>query len=402
MVFLGTVTDALEYHNEYVTRARMRIDKAYKGIREKTVVLYDDGMCDGPTLQVGEQYLMYTGRLRDGDIPSRGCTRSRHAKYAEEDLLFLNHLDTAAPTSTIFGQVVSRSDDYNGTSQPAVSATVEVTGPSGKLTTKTDAEGRYKFNELPPAEYTIAANQPGFGMTWFQFNDKPPTAKVEARGCALADIVLRKNWQSSVGGGVFKSNGAPGPRGIDLVLIRIENRNGKEDRNPMFGRGVRTDEDGQFSFTEVQPGRYNIVMNMYRFPTERLPYPTIYWPGARSESEAVIIEVADAVEQPRYDFTLPPEPKSKVIKGVLLSAAGEPIAGAGVLVQVPPDNTIANDNENRLTTDESGSFSFVALEGFEYRVSAMGVGSDWRQSAEVSFTVQKDLPPLIRLVLKAR
>ena len=60
IIFLGTVTEAIQTENGWVRLARVRIDKAYKGISEETVVLYDDGMCDGPSLRVGEQYLMYT------------------------------------------------------------------------------------------------------------------------------------------------------------------------------------------------------------------------------------------------------------------------------------------------------------------------------------------------------
>jgi hypothetical protein len=40
MIFLGTVTEALQTKNDWVTLARMRIDKAYKGISEETVILY--------------------------------------------------------------------------------------------------------------------------------------------------------------------------------------------------------------------------------------------------------------------------------------------------------------------------------------------------------------------------
>ena len=38
----------------------MSIDRAYKGTLNKTVELFDDGMCDGPDLEIGRQYLMYT------------------------------------------------------------------------------------------------------------------------------------------------------------------------------------------------------------------------------------------------------------------------------------------------------------------------------------------------------
>src|SRR5207247_11391900 len=63
MVFLGTVTEGLATQDGRFVRARMRVDHAYKGVSEKTLVLFDDGMCDGPSLQIGQQYLMYTGRV---------------------------------------------------------------------------------------------------------------------------------------------------------------------------------------------------------------------------------------------------------------------------------------------------------------------------------------------------
>lgn len=73
MVFLGTITDALATRDGMVARARMRVDRAYKGVSEGTLVLFDDGMCDGPDLEVGQQYLIYTHRFGDGDVPSRGA-----------------------------------------------------------------------------------------------------------------------------------------------------------------------------------------------------------------------------------------------------------------------------------------------------------------------------------------
>lgn len=58
MVFLGTVTEGIAISDGRIVRARMRIDRAYKGVAEQELVLFDDGMCDGPDLHVGEQYLM--------------------------------------------------------------------------------------------------------------------------------------------------------------------------------------------------------------------------------------------------------------------------------------------------------------------------------------------------------
>jgi hypothetical protein len=389
MVFLGTVTEALATEDSRVVRARMRIDHAYRGVFEKTLVLFDDGMCDGPDLQVGEQYLMYTRRLGDGDVPSRGCTRSRHIKYADEDLEYLNGLSEARPTGTVLGRVVVRTDDYHGNDKPVAGALVELSGIAGTHATTTDGEGRYSFENLEPSKYAVAADLAGLRMLSFEGDGKPPSTVVHARGCAVVNMIMRRTWRGAIEGRIIRSNGEPAPAGIDLTLIQLENREGKERSNFLFGSGAITNEQGEYSFREVAPGRYKIVMNRYRFPDEKVPYPTIYWPGSRTEADALVIVVTDATVRQRYEFRLPPEPKSTRVVGIVLSLNGEPAQGAQVYITALPDNDIADDNENRPQTEPDGRFSFTALEGFEYRLHAIQNGARPLHSADLPFSLGK-------------
>ena len=140
-------------------------------------------------------------------------------------------------------------------------------------------------------------------------------------------MVLRKNWPGVIEGRLIRSNGMPGPAGIHLTLIRVENPDGKEVSSASFDQSTSI-EQGEYSFRNVAPGRYRIVMNLYRFPTARVPYPKIYWPAARAESEALIAEITDGVAQQKYDFRLPPEPKSTVVNGIVLSSGGTPAPGS--------------------------------------------------------------------------
>lgn len=115
MVFLGTVTGIPASPDRDGKRLRMRIDRVYKGVSEPALVLFDDGMCDGPDLRLGEQYLMYTRRDEEGKVPFRGCTRSRLVVYAEEDLKYLDSLGQLAPTASVFGQVMVETDGPGAT-----------------------------------------------------------------------------------------------------------------------------------------------------------------------------------------------------------------------------------------------------------------------------------------------
>lgn len=398
MVFLGTITEALATQDGRIIRARMRIDRAYKGVSEESVVLFDNGMCDGPNLEVGEQYLMYAQAFGNGEVPSRGCTRSRHVKYAAEDFKYLNGLAKAVPTATVFGKVVERTDDYYGNDRPVPDALVEVNGPTGRYTTSTDFDGQYSLGGLEPAAYFVTASQPGYRMLSFDYSGRQSATTVEARGCRVVNMILRKNWKSSIAGRVFRSNGEPAPPGLPLTLIRVENRDGEQRGNALLHDRMETDEKGEYLFSEVAPGRYKVVLNLYRWPTKSAPYPTIYWPVARSEAAAVVIEVLDAPMEHRYDFRLPPEPNSKTVTGIVLAPDGKPAAGTRVFIEALPDNDIGGDDESHPATDAEGNFSFTALEGFEYRLTATDDKDFWTRSAAVTFSL-KNGPDFITLTL---
>jgi hypothetical protein len=388
IVFLGTVTEALATRNGHITRARMRIDRAYKGVSEKTLVLFDDGMCDGPEMKVGEQYLMYTRRFGEGDVPSRGCTRSRHVKHADEDLEYLRALGSAIPTGMVFGKVVERTDDYYGNDKPAPGAKVEVSGLDRTFSTVADAEGRYSFANLEPAKYTIRADYPGSRMLSFTGDGTPLSTSVEAKGCAVVNLVMRREWRGAIRGQLFRASGLSAPSGLQVSLLRMDDRGGIRPLRALFYGSVWTDDQGQYLFGGLAPGRYKVAVQLYQFPTSLTPYPTIYWPTARSESDGFAIDITDTSVLQHIDFKLPPEPKGALVRGIVLSSDGPPAAGAQVQIVALPDNWIIDDR-NRPQSDESGRFSFTAFEGFEYRLSARTETPPWRHSADLSFSLAR-------------
>jgi hypothetical protein len=393
LVFLGTVTEVLATPDGRVARARMRIDRSYKGVSEPTLILFDDGMCDGPEMRLGEQFLMYTYRNGDGEVPARGCTRSRHVRYAEEDLKYLDGLNEAHPTGSVFGQVgIWR--DGPGDDHPATGATVEIRGPDETSTTTTDSKGHYTFDGLKPAKYTVRASLAGFRMPTFE--QEGVSASVEARGCAVINVTLRKHWPSTIEGRLIRSDGTPATAGIDLRLIRLGKRK-NEDSQPLFAEDLTTNDQGEYAFRGVAPGRYKVVMHPCCFPTPEAPYPTIYWPGTSREASASEIEIGDSAVSHHYDFHLPPEVHSDLIGGVVLLPNGKPAVGARVQILKLPENAITG---NDVTADAAGHFSFTALEGLEYSLSAITTGEPRLDSEAVNVSLGKG-PRSITLVLNA-
>lgn len=109
LVFLGTVTEINTQPG--LKTARMNVDRAFKGALNKMIDLFDTGMCDGPFLQVGKQYLMYTSGDPNRAVSARGCTRSRRIEDADEDLKFLELYSAGKASTHLDGTVRFRPDE---------------------------------------------------------------------------------------------------------------------------------------------------------------------------------------------------------------------------------------------------------------------------------------------------
>lgn len=397
MIFLGTAIEAIETKNGATVLARMRIDKAYKGVSEGTVVLYDDGMCDGPSLHLGEQYLMYTRDNGTGYLPSRGCTRSRSVKFADEDLAFLNSLPDAAPTGTISGQVTVSTGNIAREGKPASGVLVEILGEGERLTGTTDSEGRYSVSGLKPGAYLARATKLGFSSA---DSESEATAEIEARGCAVVDLVLRKNWLGAIGGHIIRSDGAAAPAGISLDLIRVEGHGPNQKSELLIGATVKTDDRSEYLFRGVAPGFYKIALNLYNVPTAKVPYRTVYWPAASTEGTASAIELGQSTSSRKCDFRLPVALESTPVDFVVLLPDGTPARELRANIGTQMDGMFQWAGE--AITDASGRFSFGAIEGFEYTVMDI-ITDQATMASKVQFSASDGTQPItIRLVPKGQ
>lgn len=378
-----------------VVRAAVHVDAYYKGATEKDLVLFDDGMCNGPELQVGQQYIWYTHRLPSGEIPSRGCSRSRRVKYADEDLKFLKGLEKSAPTATVFGKVLIRPDDFYGGDRGVGGARVTLQGAGRSLEATTDSEGNYSFENLAPYDYTVTAELNGHRMLP-AYRDQKVDAKVQARGCAVANVILRPRWKGTIRGRLIRSDGTPAPSGIHLSLKRMYyTRQGKEVWN-WIGAFATSGENGEYSFDEVAPGHYKVVLNALLLPSAKSPYPTMYWPSARVEDEAGVVAISENIER-QCDFLLPPEPKTAVVNGVAVFADGKPAENARILIR-PLTGFQRSPDDDSKRADAQGRFSFAVYEGLDYRVSALVEGPHPLHSADVTVSGSRSPGRIVLLV----
>ena len=98
---------------------------------------------------------------------------------------------------------------------------------------------------------------PGFTQREDENDD---SVDVIARGCEVLDVVLHKNWNGSLSGHVARADGKPAPGGIHVDLIRADTDVPEGDSGLLFGSTVQTDDQGNYSFEGVAPGRYKVVL----------------------------------------------------------------------------------------------------------------------------------------------
>jgi Carboxypeptidase regulatory-like domain len=385
IVFLGTVTEVIAPQDGKRSRARMRVDRAYKGVIEEPVILSDDyGSCGGPDLKVGEQYLIYTRRFEDQDLPSSSCMGSRNVKNAAEDLQFLDGLAKAEPTATVFGVVSSYPEDNSG-DVPVSGALVKIRNEEKTFTTTSNENGRYTLSGLAPAKYTVSVSRPGLRTA------ESDTQPLEARGCAVVDLLLGRDWPGAIEGRVLRPDGT-GAAGVDVALFHAEESTGEYQ----FSGELKTNAQGEYSIPGLAPGPYKVAVHSCCFPTPAIPYPAIYWPASETEEDATEIRITDTPVQRRFDFWLPPEVKSKVVTGVVVLPDGKPVEGARIWILHLPDHGVTDADA---ITDAAGHFSFRAMDGIEYCLTALGSGEQPLRSRELH-TALGEQPGPITLVLE--
>jgi hypothetical protein len=360
-IFVGTVTEITRMRGEFVAEARMRVNRSYSGNANGLVTLFDSGMCDGPKLEVGQQYVMYIHGPAGEVMPSRGCTRSRNVKDGAEDLEFLNALDKAPAVSFVFGSVFYRQDDFDAEEHPVPGANVALTGPSGTLQAKTNATGQFAFANLIPGHYSLETAAKGYRLNdpdaEYSFDTKP-------RGSALFEVLMRPAADGRIFGQLVLASGATAPEGILVTLLRVKDRDSK--KWPLATEVAVTDGQGKFFFDELVPGFYKILANRFQFPTERAPFLEISWPVGTTEAETVELQGSHLVQE--CNFHLPPAPHGEKVAVKVVFADGTPAEGAEILVRV--GRLVYSDERGSRKTDATGTFTFPAFEGFKYDVSA--------------------------------
>lgn len=377
LVFLGSVLSVGDGGHI----AKMRVDQSFKGSLPGEVELFDDGMCDGPILKVGRQYLMYTFGDPGHPIPARGCTRSRAVEDAKEDLQFLKEYVAGKTRTQISGTVRYRPNEPEDSQlgdegrTPMKDVSIMISGEGRSYKSKTDASGHYAISSLPPGKYEVRAELAGYREDWARKN-----VKLAAKGCAVEDVLMQVDRR--VVGTVRSKDGAPIP---DAIVQMVPVKPGSERwENPVLLSF--SDENGLYAIDGIPPGDYYLGINIGSTPTKEYPFPPTYYPNTRNVAEAIPLSISVGAAVRNFDLIAPPKLKVILVRGIITDATGQPPQNRPQ-VRIKEPGLYGQIETNSLAIDSEGRFTIELCEGVRYSAFAFGgFPKDTVYSEPVEFT----------------
>src|SRR5207237_3038693 len=124
----------------------------------------------------------------------------------------------------------------------------------------TDSEGRYRLTRLSPGKFKVTLQLPDELFTYKAEEE----ITVADRGCATVNYSITDNGRIS--GRVLDPNRQPAA-GVLLALMDKDHSDPKTN----WGKLVKADKDGQFSFSALPAGQYLLAVNVNRFPQPNDP-----------------------------------------------------------------------------------------------------------------------------------
>jgi hypothetical protein len=217
-------------------------------------------------------------------------------------------------------------------------------GPNGgrALSATTDADGRWRIQNLPAGEYQVSATKAGYvNASYGQQSPQDPGKRVTlTEGQALDKIDLLLPRGGVVAGRITDEFGEP-LANAQVQVQRYQYGPGG-DKQLMFAQSgvqgqIMTDDLGQFRAFGLMPGEYVVSASIRSFngaqanaDRDRDGYPPTFYPGTPNVAEATAVAVG-AGEEASVQFSLQPARFAR-ITGRVVDSQGRPAATAMLML----------------------------------------------------------------------
>ncbi len=360
-------------HWNFPRRVRFRIVERFAGTASLDFELFTGiggGDC-GVGFEVGQTYLVDSFQQDKATRWSASiCSGTRHVKYATEDLRSLRAWKEGKPLPPrIYGVLEDWTDRRQSEGQywkPFPGVELRLTGPEGTTKATTDAEGHFAFENLRRNKYRIEADLPGWRL-----DERKQTIDLATQACADLYLTIKQE-QGRIRGRVAPAAGESLPAYLWIEAIPVNPPQPRKVRS-----GVARSEDPRFDLDQLEPGRYRIALNVDNPATSRRglsseherysPYPPLYYPGVREESQAYVFEVNRGQIVELDPWTLPARLNDLAVHIQVLLPDRTAVSEAEVKVFLQATSKLVLVKK---LTHRDKTFVFWGLENLAYRVEA--------------------------------
>jgi hypothetical protein len=280
-----------------------------------------------------------TLRVRSGDVTSASDVSVVTAVRAQqaESGGGVSSATRALSSASIRGRVVTT--DSRLLRQTVVRAIGSNTGMQrGAMT---DSEGRFELENLIADTYTITINRNGHLTVDSTARHPVPGKRVTLRdGEALERVDVLVARSPVIAGQVTDEDGEP-IEAAEVNALQLLSVNGRQQLIPV-SLATSTDCLGQFRLSVLRPGQYAISVTPASQGAMWLPgYPTTFFPGTVSVTEAQLVEVDIGRDAENVVVRLSPGRTAR-ITGTVISADGHPFGGSLILFNSQRSGGIAS------------------------------------------------------------
>lgn len=349
------------------------IEESLKGVK-KLEMNIETGRIDSSchvNFDVGKNYLIYASADSQGNLGVGGCSRLGSLPWARGEVELLRSMISGTPENNVYGSVQRVAYDFKDNRSTSVIGPMSgiriiVEGNDRQFETITDNDGHYRIVGVPEGKYEVTA------LLQKPFAASSTKIEVKKNGCgAEADFGAELDGQ--IKGRILDTQGSPVAR-ARLMLMPADKASKDESSKSIMWYG--TDENGQYKYDRLPPGRYILATTVDGPPVSKIPYGRVYYPNALKLENAGVIVVGESEILNDQNIQIP-WLKVRKIEGSIVWSDGSPVTNGWISLfkseNSPdgPDERYAEVNANK-----QGRFTLQVIEGAEYWVRAYGYTQD--------------------------
>jgi hypothetical protein len=237
-------------------------------------------------------------------------------------------------------------------------------------TATTDIQGNYTLKGLPPGLYRIFPKMPNYCMK----SERGYITVTLHEGEAVKGADFQVVVGGTISGRAMDVNKNPLPDS-EVRLLRVD-----KNKNNIINeiRIIRTDDKGNYTISNIYAGYY-LVSVCNKKKTEG------FFPKARTNDDAQVIEVYAGSKLTNIDITLGPDAPEYQVTGMVVDAeTGDPISNMPIAYD---HSFMAIEQVVASRTDSQGKFRITGLDPGSYWVSLLQRESGDYYSRHIKFDI---------------